>query len=136
MLTLSANDEVSLDASFAALRKHLLNPAVKISLTDLAYTLSERRSRHFVRGFAITNNTDLEPHMLVTGKRSSKPPKIGFVFTGQGAQWSQMGKSLVENFDVAKLVILQLDTVLQNCAHPPSWKLYGKRKTPMTHTFI
>ncbi|KAK0512849.1 hypothetical protein JMJ35_004866 [Cladonia borealis] len=43
MCVVSANDATSLQSNIQALCKHLANPRVKVSLPDLAYTLSERR---------------------------------------------------------------------------------------------
>ena len=57
------------------------------------------------------------------GNISSSSPRIGFVFTGQGAQWSQMGKGLIEIFPVAKQMIQYLDNVLRDLPDPPTWSL-------------
>lgn len=125
-LVVSANDESSLQANYKALRKHLLNPSVKVKLPDLAYTLSERRTHHFHRAYVVTQNTTLSENAFMSGKTSTDPPRIGFVFTGQGAQWSQMGKDLVETFPDAKLLLKHLDDVLQSIPNPPSWSLLSK----------
>lgn len=86
-LVLSANDAASLKANIKALCTHLINPRVKVDLPDLAYTFSERRSRFFHRAFVTTRSTDISENDFSLGKKSSQPPRIGFVFTGQGAQW-------------------------------------------------
>jgi acyl transferase domain-containing protein len=125
-LVFSANDPNSLRAYCSTISKYLLNPSVKVKLPDLAYTLSERRSRHFHRAFVVADSTNLDEGALVFGKKSVHVPKIGFVFTGQGAQWSQMGKSLIETFPAAKALLKRLDDVLQNLPKPPSWSLLGK----------
>ncbi|KAF2119266.1 hypothetical protein BDV96DRAFT_596010 [Lophiotrema nucula] len=122
-LVFSANDEPSLRANVKALKTHLLNPNVKVDIDDLAYTLSERRSRHFYRGYIAGNTLDFDESSLIVGKKSAETPKIGFVFTGQGAQWSQMGKQLVDTFPQAKVVLQRLDDVLQKSPNPPTWSL-------------
>lgn len=104
----------------------MINPSVSLKLADLSYTLSERRSRHFHRAYVVTNDTEFDEGDFVFGKKSTEAPKVGFVFTGQGAQWPQMGKALVENFPIAKALIQCLDTALQNLDQPPSWSLLGK----------
>ena len=63
-------------------------------------------------------------------KKSTEPPRVGFVFTGQGAQWSTMGKSLVENFPTASLLLKHLDDVLQSTPNPPSWSLLKELVEP------
>lgn len=130
LLVFSANDEVSLRAYVKLLRKHLINPTVQADLRDLAFTLSEKRSSHFNRAFLLSEKTVLDEGALVVGKKSPEPPKIGFIFTGQGAQWSQMGKALVDFFPVARLVLKHLDGVLQTTIVPPSWSLLGRHRPP------
>lgn len=127
ILVLSANDDDSLQANFSRLSSHLLNPKVKIEPSDLAYTLSERRSKLFSRGYIITTSpARLDAASFVRGKKGRDVPKIGFVFTGQGAQWSQMGHDLVQTFPSARLLLQSLDEVLQKLPDPPKWRLLGK----------
>ncbi|RWA09891.1 hypothetical protein EKO27_g5202 [Xylaria grammica] len=113
LLLISANDEVSLEAYAASLSSHLLNPAVRISIGDLAYTLSERRSRLHHRAFAVSSNTTITRQSFTFVKRFNETPTLAFVFTGQGAQWPMMGKALLENFSVARETVQSLDTVLR-----------------------
>lgn len=40
-------------------------------------------------------------------------PKIGYVFTGQGAQWAQMGCALLDEYPIFKAVIQQADDYLR-----------------------
>lgn len=126
ILTFSANDETSMRAYCKALSGHLSNPRVKVSLADLAYTLSERRSRHFHRAYTVVRDTDLDEGAIVFGKQSMDKSRIGFVFTGQGAQWSQMGKSLLETFPSTESTLRELDEVLQSLPDAPSWSLLSK----------
>ena len=127
-LVFSANDEASLRNNVAALSSHLMNPEVSVELGDLAYTLSERRTRHFYRGYLVTKSASaqLGTDALMVGKKGTEPPRIGFVFTGQGAQWSQMGKQLLETFPLARAVVERLDKVLQAVPNPPKWSLLRK----------
>ena len=126
VLCVSANDKDSLLNYVEALRKHLIYPAVRIDVQDLAFTLSERRTHHLHRGFFITKKPVFDSRTLVLGRKSLEPPRIGFVFTGQGAQWPGMGKLLVEEFPLAEQMLRHLDSVLQQCPSPPSWSLLGK----------
>lgn len=129
LLVFSANDEASLRAYVKESLRHLSNPAVNINSADLSYTLSERRSRHFHRAFAISNGCNFKERDVIYGKLGSTP-RIGFVFTGQGAQWPQMGRSLCQQFPVARKVIQHLDETLQSMSDPPSWSLMSELIEP------
>lgn len=126
LLAFSANDEKSLESQFVAMDRHLSDPAVSVKLRDLAYTLGERRSWHYHRGFVISTSTDLDKQSFVTGHIHERTPKIGFIFTGQGAQWPQMGKGLLETFPIAARTIDYLDQVLKSLDEAPSWTLYDE----------
>ncbi|KAB8230322.1 uncharacterized protein BDW43DRAFT_314191 [Aspergillus alliaceus] len=130
LLVLSANDEASLRASATALKNHLTNPNVKVSLEDLSHTLSERRSNHFNRGYLITDKVSINESALVVGKKSTSEPRVGFIFTGQGAQWPQMGKAMINTFPEARDVVAELDKFLQSSSLPPSWSLLSELTEP------
>lgn len=131
VIVASANDEDSVKAQIDALARHLVNPAVKIKLGDLAYTLSERRTRHYRRGFAITSKAaDIAKENFVFGKKKTDAPVVGFIFTGQGAQWPQMGKDLIASFPTARRVLERLDKALQLLPVPPKWSLLSELAEP------
>ncbi|TGO56821.1 hypothetical protein BOTNAR_0215g00160 [Botryotinia narcissicola] len=123
ILVCSANDENSLRSYCENISKHLINPSVTAKLPDLAYTLSERRSRHFHRAYIFSNSTNLSMNDFVFGKKDAETPRIGFVFTGQGAQWPQMGKALIKAFPSSLTILKELDEVLQSVPDPPAWSL-------------
>ena len=130
LLIFSANDEQSLRGYWRALKKHLLNPNVDIQLRDLAYTLSERRTHHFHRAYVIAESLDLDDDRLVLGKKRTDEPRIGLVFTGQGAQWSTMGKSFIDTLPLARPLLERLEKVLQSLPIPPSWSLIAELVEP------
>ncbi|KAI0473335.1 putative polyketide synthase [Xylariaceae sp. FL0804] len=130
-LLVSANDTHSLKRNIHALCSHLVNPGVSVSLQDLAYTLSERRTRHWHRAFVTTRSTEIDEADFVIGKNSGQRPKIGIVFTGQGAQWPQMGKDLLNFFPrTTRSVLEELDGVLQSQPDPPRWSLLAELTEP------
>ncbi|KAF7891402.1 uncharacterized protein EAF02_001727 [Botrytis sinoallii] len=102
-LVVSANDNASLKANIKALCNHLINPCVKVNLEDLAYTLSERRTKLWHRAYITTRSTDIDENDFVVGKKNPEALRIGFVFTGQGAH--------------------NLDDALQSLPQPPTWLL-------------
>jgi acyl transferase domain-containing protein len=128
-LVFSANDEKSLKSYVQRLSDHLINPNVRIMLPDLAYTLSNRRTRHFHRAYLVAQDpTNIDQGKLVVGKKGHGVPRVGFVLTGQGAQWPKMGKALVDSFPSAKLLLKKLDAVLQSLPDPPPWSLLGQHE--------
>lgn len=130
VLVVSANDETSLHSYCTALDKHLSRLDVKVRMPDLAYTLSERRTHHFHRAYAVVSDPEADEISFHFGKKSKESPKIGYVFTGQGAQWPEMGKALIENFAAAKPLLKELDHSLQQLPDPPSWSLIGVYSIP------
>ncbi|KAI1419983.1 hypothetical protein F5Y12DRAFT_720070 [Xylaria sp. FL1777] len=114
LLPLSAHDERTLQANYDKLATHYNNWA----LSDIAYTLSARRSRFQQRSFVIAaddENTLLPSEMPKAVKvPAAAAPSIGFVFTGQGAQWPQMGAALVDEYPSCLATIRRLDGYLDD----------------------
>ncbi|KAK8039997.1 PKS-NRPS hybrid synthetase psoA [Apiospora rasikravindrae] len=50
-------------------------------------------------------------------------PKLLGIFTGQGAQWATMSRSLLLSNKTYQETIRHLDETLQTCPDPPSWSL-------------
>lgn len=129
LLVFSANDDVSLRASVRELLRHLSDPAVKIDPVDLAYTLSQRRTRHFYQAYIVAQGSKFRESQVVYGKLRESL-RIGLVFTGQGAQWPQMGRELLAHHLVARSTIDHLDETLQGMSDPPLWTLKQKLVDP------
>ena len=126
LLPLSATNEDALDRYARSIAEWV--GFRHINVVDLAYTLAARRSKLSTRGFILASQKtlaeDLSPERLVKARQAaSSSLPIGFVFTGQGAQWPQMGKELIEESPSFRRSIQALDAVLQKLPEKPSWTL-------------
>ncbi|KAL8856763.1 MAG: hypothetical protein Q9178_006600 [Gyalolechia marmorata] len=92
-----------LAASYAeTLQKTGLGKAGRYYLSNLAYTLSERRSHFdfrasFVASTLIELSAQLSKGMSKTKRSSRQDINLVLVFKGQGAQWPAMGQQLLSN---------------------------------------
>lgn len=99
------------------------------NVIDLAYTLGERRTKHSCRGYFLASQSSMKEDFQVekfkwlTPSHSPVRYSLAFVFTGQGAQWAQMGKELIEEFPTFRQSITQLDAILQHLPHPASFSI-------------
>lgn len=123
LLPFSAHNQASLIANVDALSR----VAHKHSLADVAYTLSAKRSRFSHRAYAVVDKSLVEesgPDLSLETKTFFSPQalRVGFVFTGQGAQWHAMGAELFE-YGIFRDTISFLDLVLAGLPHPAPWKI-------------
>ncbi|KAJ8123127.1 hypothetical protein ONZ43_g846 [Nemania bipapillata] len=123
ILPLSAHSEGSFKLNLDTLPLAIRN----YPLADIAYTLSAKRSRFAYRSFCIVNK-DQPPENLTVDRKITRAPlqpsNIGFVFTGQGAQWHGMGAELFD-YQVFRNTIHYLDDVLDALPNRPSWSLHS-----------
>lgn len=106
LFVLSANDKPTLEAMMKNMGIYLeQRPEVFQSelMSNVAYTLGQRRSFLQWR-VAIPTPTSFELIETLNGKatltRQTESPRLGFIFTGQGAQWNAMGRELYEHYPI------------------------------------
>ncbi|KAF2846077.1 putative polyketide synthase [Plenodomus tracheiphilus IPT5] len=120
----SAHDRPTLERNITA---HAA-VAEEFYLADLAYTLLARRSRFSTRAFTVASEphvaADFDLSAFTIGNAPRTAPSLGFIFTGQGAQWSGLGLDAMKAFPPFRSTIQALDRILQRLDHNrPQWTL-------------
>jgi acyl transferase domain-containing protein len=118
---LSAKDEAAATAMAINMQKYL-RQSKHIGkagfLDNLAYTLAERRSIFdWTIAVPARDTSDLaaalESSEVKPVRAMDHVPRLGFVFTGQGAQWYAMGRELIDAYPVFKETLLEAERHLQ-----------------------
>ncbi|TVY82152.1 Reducing polyketide synthase [Lachnellula suecica] len=124
LFVLSANDKSALEALMKNIGIYLeQRPEIFQNnlMSNIAYTLGQRRSLMQWRvAIPTTSSFDLI-QALNSGKVlpvRENDPRIGFVFTGQGAQYYNMGRELYENYPVYASTIESCDRYLASLGAP------------------
>jgi acyl transferase domain-containing protein len=102
----SSHDRAGLERVGKSLAEHLDSLGATASspayLANLAHTLTKTRSGLSWRRTLFAENASELREKLTTSleeeaaREPSSPPRIGFVFTGQGAQWARMGVEMLD----------------------------------------
>ncbi|KAH6614378.1 polyketide synthase [Chaetomium sp. MPI-SDFR-AT-0129] len=122
LFILSANDEAALRNSIKRLGIWIEQHAELYQTTmprNLAYTLCQRRSHlpwrvAVVAGMCSGVASALNSHDAVPARAPTEPPRVAFVYTGQGAQWFAMGRELLQTHPVFANAIRRADDVLSD----------------------
>nr|POE87424.1 highly reducing polyketide synthase azab [Quercus suber] len=126
IFVLSARDQASLGRLISSYSAYIVGKAQTQGqftfLQNLAYTLASRRSSFQWRHAAIGATRDEVSRALenAVAVRSKKLIRLCLVFTGQGAQWFEMGRQLME-YEVYASSVQQADSYLK--AEGASWSV-------------
>ena len=127
LLIFSSHDQDGLNRQKDSLARYFREPCRRIEAVkdsdqyfrDLVFTLCEKRSRlpwkSYVTASSITELSskleDKEFNLPIC--RSIHAPRIGFIFTGQGAQWARMGIELFQ-YTIFRNSVDQADKYLRS----------------------
>jgi acyl transferase domain-containing protein/acyl-CoA synthetase (AMP-forming)/AMP-acid ligase II/acyl carrier protein len=109
-------------------------------LPDVAHTLAVGRDHHALRVATLARRLDsasaelLERASSSLDRPSSGVPRIAFVFTGQGAQYPGMGRTLYETQPSYRAVIDELATYLDPLLERPLRSVLFDATTSLTDT--
>lgn len=108
LFVMTANDKASL---LAVMKKTVVyleqRPEIfqKDLMENFAYTLGQRRSLLQWRAAIATDSSfdlieSINSDKIIPCKQSAEKPRLGFIFTGQGAQWHAMGRELYHQYPI------------------------------------
>ncbi|KAI9368958.1 putative polyketide synthase [Aspergillus egyptiacus] len=92
---------------------------------DLTHTLANRRSKLYRRGYVLASPATAQADLALDKLVTQDIPKLdlAFVFTGQGAQWAEMGRELLEWSPIYRETIDRLDKALRQLPEAPTWSI-------------
>ncbi|KAJ5425434.1 hypothetical protein N7465_000504 [Penicillium sp. CMV-2018d] len=125
VFSLSAKDRTSLHAGADALARYLARLDPQSGLQDLEYTLNKRRTKFPWRlSVSASGISELQTSLMqknLPSIQAARQPRLGFVYTGQGAQWFAMGRELMSRYPVFAASIEEADKVVVKLG--ASWRL-------------
>lgn len=130
LFVLTANVKTTVRSQMSALKLYLDKKHgywTQKDMSNLAFTLCQRRSLLVWRiGLAASTAECLAAQLestLIAPSRATKQPKLGFVFTGQGANWYGMGRELFQAYPVFSSTITMAEKHLASLG--AQWSLIG-----------
>lgn len=134
ILPISARNEEALVATAHNLAQHLTNHP-DVALSDLAYTLGQRRSHLNYRCALVAGSVRdardqfqalAEGAQISTGRTYATAPKLAFVCTGMGPQWWKMCRGLFDVYPAFTESIFRSDRELSRYT---DWSLVDQLRT-------
>lgn len=128
----SSFDEAGIKRLTSTLLEHLDKKAhetldEEAYLRDLSYTLALKRTSFSWRSFIISDSLESLRENLKSGfckpVRAINSPNVGYVFTGQGAQWYAMGREMM-SYPIFKNSLFESTIILLQ--HGCPWSLISK----------
>lgn len=130
LMVYSANSAQSLRDMVQEYQGFIQSAPASLSLADLAYTLSQRREHLPFRTFTVGTR-----HRPGTSAPPASPKKGGplvMIFSGQGSQWPQMGRELLQSNAVFHRSIKSLSSYLKDLgSDSPDWDLESELLKPI-----
>lgn len=132
VLILSTKDEAVIQSMVENLKDYVANSEMNDDqlVSRLAHTLGQRRSNfpwRIALSFQASKDgllSALNDSAKLLPTRSMKASRIGFVFTGQGAQWYAMGRELIGAYPVFAATLQEADQHLRDMDCP--WSLLSE----------
>jgi acyl transferase domain-containing protein/NADPH:quinone reductase-like Zn-dependent oxidoreductase/2-polyprenyl-3-methyl-5-hydroxy-6-metoxy-1,4-benzoquinol methylase len=142
LILLSARHQNSAQHMVDNLKRYLESSGERFSnasaFANLAYTLTERRTRFpWTLAVSASGLADLvealEAGTVSNSQSFHRPPRLGFVFNGQGAQWYAMGRELSASYPMYKHTLEECDEIIQSFG--ADWSIVAelKRSQETTH---
>lgn len=130
LLPLTAHNDGAAKNSISAIKQYI-EKAEDVSIADLAHSYSVKRSKLHQRSYAIGASKDALISSLDNVNKwitplSNPSPRLGFVFTGQGAQWYAMGRELIQKSPLFRQTIEKCDQILSELPDKPEWSVLGE----------
>ena len=117
-----------------------------VSATNLCRSISDRgRTLHAHRSFIIgSDHSSIVGELQDSGRQWTRlgeaKSRIGFIFTGQGAQWFAMGRQLIEMNSFFRQTLERCDRILQSLPNKPDWscitELLKPKETSRVNEFV
>ncbi|KAK0669442.1 putative polyketide synthase [Cercophora samala] len=141
LLPLTSHSEVAGEKAINNLASYLHNKKggdQQTLIRDLVHSLSTRRSVHTNRTFVVVPreaNTEELADALSSGASTAKwaqplnteePVRVGYVFTGQGAQTHDMGRELMLYSEAFRATLARCDEALQTLPDKPDWSIFSQ----------